>query len=188
MREFLAIICRKLVNSVGNGLQQLQDGLAHGPGSFIGLFDQKGQPGISLHQRNQYSRVIFANDRVQLPVSDTAAVYDDGRTLLNRLPVRELASTVIRAISFSAWLLVAQMCVQVTTGTLLFPRQTEVDLFRVPVLLQKSLDPFQSLSRCAFRTLRLAKHHGKTMRLLLAIPLQASVAPNLSTGREFRPF
>ena len=103
---------------ISEGLQQFQDGLANEPGLLVRHLGQKGQPGFPQNQRNQYTRVILSNDRVQLPVPDAAAAFDDGRILPNRLPIRDLALTVIRGISLPTRLLVAQMRVQVATVTL----------------------------------------------------------------------
>ena len=199
MRKFLAVVRRQCMHPVRQGVQKLQNSLAHGLGSLVRHLDQQGQPGLPLYQRDQHARVALADDRVQFPVTDSGTPVHDCRALVDGGTVRNPASAVVGAIALPAKLLAAQVSVQLASAALvakhvqvdplmadteafLLP-QPQADLLGTPVLPQQALHPLSSYFINTAPVLRGPARHGQPVRLRGPVPAQPAIPPQLSADR-----
>lgn len=98
----------------------------------------------------------FADDGIELPVTEARTVFDDAGACLNGDPVAQVAAPVIGSVPFLVGLLAAEMPGEdailglilkhilidpfVTDGDGLLSSPPKTDLLGTPVLLQQTLD------------------------------------------------
>ena len=107
-------------------------------------FFYQGETGFTLNQTDNGLLAVFADDGIGFPVTNPAACFDYGWTLLNELPIRYDAAMVILSVVLFMLFLATQLlpwqpaCALVSIDALIYGFQTDVsiiaDLLRAPLL------------------------------------------------------
>src|SRR5215207_7249525 len=161
---------------------------------------KQGEARISFAEGHPDWFVTFADQGVHFPVAQTFSVVDNGWTLFDTATIRQCAPSIILAIALAAFLLAAQMPIQVTTTLFVFedvlidPFMTAAnplllyqparDLFRTPVLPQQCFHyrpRFGGDSGHRFRP----PFHRQILRLLRTITALTSVASQFAANSGF---
>ena len=117
--KLLAVIHRDRVNHFFKRLHQGRGGVARLLGCLPGKFGDQGEARFALHQRNQRAALLTADDSVALPVTQTASLVHDRRTLIDAYPAFQLFPTVpARGVALPVGLLSAQVSVQIAALSL----------------------------------------------------------------------
>jgi len=69
------------------------------PVQFLFDFVYQGETGLTLNQTDNGLLAVFADDGIGFPVTNPAACFDYGWTLLNELPIRYDAAMVILSVA-----------------------------------------------------------------------------------------
>ena len=161
---------------------------------------QQGQSRFSFCQGNDGMAASFSQDRIDFPVTETFSLFNDLWASVNTHSIRQLASTVIAPIAFAAFLLAAQVSVQIATGSfvcqnvLIDPLMTDpqpgvlfqpaYDLFWAPILTHKALDPQPGLFGDLWLGF-LASTQRQLVGLFGPVATLSAVPPQLSADRGF---
>jgi hypothetical protein len=105
--KLLAIISSDGMQAICNWLQQVNQGITHLTGSALLDFSEQGKARFPFYQGNNCPVVSFANDRVNFPITDPLALFDNHWSFFNAHSVWQLTTPVIAAIAFTSFLLAA---------------------------------------------------------------------------------
>ncbi|KPJ91938.1 MAG: hypothetical protein AMJ53_10400 [Gammaproteobacteria bacterium SG8_11] len=161
---------------------------------------EQSQPRFTFCQSDDGMAAAFSQDRIDFPVTEAFSLFNDLWALVNTHSIQQLASTVIAPIALAAFLLAAQVYVQLTASlfisqyVLIDPLMTDPhpgvlpqpagNLLRTPILTQKAFNPHPGLfgdSRFGF----LASTQRQLVSLFGPVTTLATVPPQFSAHRGF---
>ena len=100
------------MHAINQRREHFDDGLFDGGFGVAFNFRQAGQLRLPLDQRDNGLLMVFADDRVGLPVAKPSFKGNDGWAIINAFTVWQLAAPVVFAVAFAALFLTAEMMVE----------------------------------------------------------------------------
>jgi hypothetical protein len=131
--KFLAIIRRESMQAIRNWMEQLNPSLANLVGSASIHFAQQGEARLTFCQGDNGLAMPLASEGVHFPITDPQTFLDNSWSLFNAHSVGQLATTVVAAIAFAAFLLAAEMTIQIASRLFVYqdvlvnPLMTDLD-------------------------------------------------------------
>jgi hypothetical protein len=122
------------MGAVSNGAEQLDHGVADQFSRAAVNFTQQGQPRLSFRQGNNTLVMPFANNGIRFPIPNPLTLLNNLRALFNTSTIGQITPAVTVAIALAAFILTAQVLVQVTStlfiaqDVLIYPLVTNLDI------------------------------------------------------------
>jgi hypothetical protein len=181
------------VNPIRQRLQQFCDRVFDGFSLSVRHIGQQSEASLAFGERQQRLLLAFTDDSVEFPVTPSLSPIGNGRTLVNRNPVAQLAAQpVISSVAFTAQFFATQVTVQVTALTLVltyilvYPFMSNADalltlkpasdLFGTPILPEQELHQPPRLINDPRPNTASATSLGQLPRLLRSVAAKASPA------------